>query len=143
MRVDPSPTYRKVKCLVCRICENGRVLFITYAKSNIVMTYQTTTTAPTFLSDTTRNKIERTPLSDVTITYGIIEELYTLCNRSRVAYGIATYADVENDATATIVASVHDISSDPNTVTELADICNRLKVPPHLLREVVEDFLEN
>ena len=119
------------------------ILSTAYAESKIDMIFQTTAKKTPFLTQNTWNKIEHAPMSDVSITYGIIEERYILTDRLRISYGIAAYADAETDANATIVASVHDISSDPNTVTELADICNRLKVPPHLLREVVEDFLEN
>ena len=107
------------------------------------MIFQTTAKVPTFLSKSTRNKLEHAPMSDVSITYGIIEERYTLNDRSRIAYGIAAYADAEIDATSTIVASIHDITSDLRNVTALVNICNRLKVPPQYLRDVVEDYLES
>lgn len=112
-------------------------------RSTIDMIFQTIAKVPTFLSKSTRNKLEHAPMSDVSITYGIIEERYTLNDRSRIAYGIAAYADVEIDATATIVASIHDITSDLCDVITLADICNRMNVPPQYLRDVVEDYLES
>lgn len=107
------------------------------------MIFQTTAKVPTFLSQVTRNKLEHAPMSDVSITYGIIEERYILNTYSRIAYGIAAYADAEIDATATIVASIHDITLDMYDVSALVDICNRLKVPPQYFRDVVEDYLES
>ena len=106
------------------------------------MIFQTTAKVPTFLSQATRNKLEHAPMSDVSITYGIIEERYTLNDRSRIAYGIAAYADAEIDATATIVTSIHDITADLCDATALAEVCNRLHIPPQYLRDIVEDYLE-
>ena len=112
-------------------------------RSTMTMIMQTTAKVPTFLSQTTRNKLEHAPMSDGSVNYGIIEERYILNNQSRTAYGIAAYADSEIDGTATVVSSVHDISSDLCEVTALADICNRLRIPPFCLRDVVEDYLDN
>ena len=47
-----------------------------------------------------------------TVTYGITEEKYTLGQQTRVSYGIAAYSNPETDGTATVIASVHDISDD-------------------------------
>ena len=46
------------------------------------------------------------------VTYGVTEEIYSLGASSRVSYGIAAYAYAEEDCTATIVAPVHDVTSD-------------------------------
>lgn len=45
-------------------------------------------------------------------TYGITEERYALEKDSRVSYGIAAYSDTDEDGTAMIIASVHDVTSD-------------------------------
>lgn len=75
------------------------------------------------------------------IRYGITEEVYSLGERSRLSYGIAAYT--EQDGTATIVASVRDITSDKAKITALVRSCNRLALSPLHLRDVIEDFLAN
>lgn len=77
------------------------------------------------------------------VTYGVTEEIYSLGAASRVSYGIAAYADVVEDGTATIVASVHDVTSDKQALCELVSICNRLELSSVHLMDVVEDFLTN
>lgn len=79
----------------------------------------------------------------MSITYGVTEEIYSLGHSSRTSYGIAAYADSEVDGTATIVASVHDITADKNTLAELVFLCNRLELSTIHLNDVVEDFLVN
>ena len=75
------------------------------------------------------------------VTYGVTEEIYSLGASSRVSYGIAAYADAEEDDTATIVASVHDITTDKQALDELVSLCNRLDLSTVHLMDVVEDFL--
>ena len=75
------------------------------------------------------------------ITYGITEEKYSVGNSSRVSYGIAAYAYADVDGTATVVASVHDVTQDKQKLSELVDVCNRLELSVCHLSEVVEDFL--
>ena len=75
------------------------------------------------------------------VIYGIIEERYILSNDARVSYGIAAFADAESDGTATIIASVHDISSDITCIINLVNDCNKALVSPVFLRNIVEDFL--
>ena len=77
----------------------------------------------------------------MTITYGITEEHYSLGEDSRTSYGIAAYADADTDGTAMIVASVHDITSDKQKLTELVLKCNRMELSVIHLYDVVEDFL--
>ena len=77
----------------------------------------------------------------INVTYGIIEERYSLGNDSRVSYGIAAYADAETDGTATIVSSVHDITPDIEKLSEFVRTCNRLKLSTVHLNDVVEDFI--
>lgn len=75
------------------------------------------------------------------VTYGMTEERYFLGADSRVSYGIVAYADAEEDGTATIVASVHDITADKQALSELVELCNRLGLSLMHLNDVVEDFL--
>jgi hypothetical protein len=78
----------------------------------------------------------------MTITYGITEEIYTLGEASRRSFGIAAYADAAEDNTATIVASVHDITSDRTKLEQLVTTCNRSHLSLVHLMDVVEDFLD-
>ena len=75
------------------------------------------------------------------VTYGLTEERYFHGADSRVSYGIVAYADAEEDGTATIVASVHDITADRRALSELVETCNRLGLSLLHLNDVVEDFL--
>lgn len=75
------------------------------------------------------------------ITYGLTEERYTLGNQTRVSCGIAAYADALIDGTATVVASVQDITNDKEKLTQVVDACNRLGLSVDHLMDVVEDFL--
>ena len=75
------------------------------------------------------------------ITYGVTEEIYSLGASSRTSYGIAAYADSEADGTATIVASVHDVTDNKQALVELVSLCNRLELSTIHLMDVVEDFL--
>lgn len=77
------------------------------------------------------------------IKYGITEEIYALGADRRVSYGIAAYANAEEDGTATIVASVHDITSDRQALAELVLSCNRSELSVIHLDDVIEDFLTN
>lgn len=79
----------------------------------------------------------------INVTYAIIEEKYTLGNESRVSYGISAYSDASENGTATIVASVHDITSNKESLTRLVDDCNRLKLSTVHLRDVVDDYLSD
>lgn len=75
------------------------------------------------------------------VTYGVIEEIYSLGNVSRISYGIAAYAAPAEDGIATIVASAHDVSANKQALAELVSLCNRLKLSTIHLNDVVEDFL--
>ena len=75
------------------------------------------------------------------ITYGVTEEIYSWGATSRVSYGIAAYADAEEDGTATIVAFAHDVTSNKQALAELVSLCNRLELSAIHLNDVVEDFL--
>ncbi len=77
------------------------------------------------------------------VIYGVIEEIYSLGTALRTSYGIAAYADSEEDGTATAVATIHDITTDEKALSELVSLCNRLELSTVHLNDVVEDFLEN
>lgn len=77
-----------------------------------------------------------------TITYGVVQELYSLNGNERISYGIVAYSDVENNGTATIVASVNDITDERTKLESLVYNCNHLSLPLENLYDVVEDFLE-
>lgn len=57
-----------------------------------------------------------------TVTYGVVAETYSLENQSRNAYGIVAYADANQDETATVVASAHDITDNRCRAEQLAAI---------------------
>ena len=75
------------------------------------------------------------------ITYAILEERYAFGDRTRISYGIVAYSNVYHDGSATIAASVHDITSNKESLARLVDNCNRLKLSTTHLHDVVEDFL--
>lgn len=77
----------------------------------------------------------------MTVTYGLTEEKYTLGHKTRISYGIAAYSNSETDGTATIIASIHDISEDKVKLLELVQNCNCLELSAIHLYNVIEDFL--
>ena len=76
----------------------------------------------------------------MTITYGMIEELYSIGEASRISYGIAAYVDETNDGTAEIAVAVHDITSDKPRLARLVASCNRLELSLSHMQDVIEDF---
>ena len=77
------------------------------------------------------------------VTYAVAEEKYVIGNESRISYGIVAYSNTEQEGTATIVASIRDITSDKNRLKKLVDDCNRLELSTVHLHDVVEDFLSD
>ena len=75
------------------------------------------------------------------ITYGVLKEFYSYKNATREAYGLVAYADAEIDGTATIVASVNDLSCDEIKLQELANKCNEGNLELVHFNDIVEDFL--
>jgi len=65
-------------------------------------------------------------------TYFLIADTYTLEEQSHIGYGIGCRADNSN---------FEDLTTDPVAVTNLISICNKLKLSPIHLADVVEDFL--
>ena len=76
------------------------------------------------------------------ITYGITKETYSLGKTTRVSYGVVAYADAGADGMATIIASVHDITSNRQSLFELVSLCNCLGLSTIHLMDIVEGFLE-
>lgn len=76
-----------------------------------------------------------------TITYGVVEERYMLSGQSRNAYGIVAYAYADEDGTATVVASAHDVTSDRDRIECLAEKCNRGNLALCHFDDIIEDFL--
>ena len=74
-------------------------------------------------------------------TYGMVTESYSLGNTSRVSYGIAVYAHADRDGTATVIVSVHDVSSEKEKVDDLVSLCNLHRLDPEQLCDVIDDFL--
>ena len=75
------------------------------------------------------------------ITYAVSEERYTSGDEVRISYGIVAYSNAAQDGSKTIVASVHDITSDKASLSKLVNDCNRLELSTVHLSDVVEDFL--
>ena len=77
------------------------------------------------------------------VTYTIIEEKYTFGNKCRITYGISACVNGSEADSFTVVASVHDITSNKEKIINLIDDCNRLKLSTIHLEDVVEDFLSD
>ncbi len=77
----------------------------------------------------------------INVTYAICEEKYVLGNESRISYGIVACSNADQDGTATIIASVHDITDDKERLSKLVDDCNELELSIAHLNDVVEDFI--
>lgn len=77
----------------------------------------------------------------IDVTYGIVEEKYTVGEVNRISYGIAGYANVSERDIADVVVCVHDVTSDKERLSELVLKCNELGLSQIHLRDVVEDFL--
>lgn len=75
------------------------------------------------------------------ITYGITKEVYYIGANSRTSYGIIACADNTDNDTATVIASVHDITADRDSLIEFIQLCNRLELSLIHLRDVICDFL--
>ena len=75
------------------------------------------------------------------ITYGIREEVYCLGKERRCAFGIVAYSDTEKDGTATVIASVGDVTEDRAALMELVKKCNEGRLDPIHLYDVTEGFI--
>ena len=75
------------------------------------------------------------------ITYGMVEERHSAFGLERVSYGIEAFFDLPHLDLGCIVASVHDLSADRLEIEDLVEMCNRLKVAPEHLDEIVADWM--
>ena len=75
------------------------------------------------------------------ITYGVVKEIYYYGQEAREAYGLVVYSDAEEDGTATIIASAHDLTDERDRVENLAERCNAEEVELIHFDDIVEDFL--
>lgn len=75
------------------------------------------------------------------VVYGLIAEDYRLGGERRISYGIAAYADAGEEKSAVVLRSVHDITGDGRALERLVRTCNRLRLSPCHLADIVEDFL--
>lgn len=75
------------------------------------------------------------------ITYGTIAETYSIGDTTHVSYGVAVYAYVDSDGAATVIASVHNVSTQKERIDELVFLCNRYHLAPEHLSDVIDDFL--
>jgi len=79
----------------------------------------------------------------MTVTYGIIEERYTLRGELRLSYGVAAYADVGQDSASAVLASAHDVSSDREKLSELIQKFNRSALSLIHFDDAIRDFLDS
>ena len=77
------------------------------------------------------------------ITYGIIKQEFCMGADTRISYGIVAYDNVDESGTAIVIASVSDITQDRQTLLKLVMQCNKLKLSPIHLNDVIADFLES
>ena len=73
------------------------------------------------------------------VKYGVVEEIYHCEDTERVSYGIVSYGT--GDDSSTLIASVHDVSTNVKKLTALVKKCNRLALSPEHLQDVVADFI--
>ncbi len=76
-----------------------------------------------------------------TYVYGIIHETYCYDSIERVSYGIVCYENAQIDGIVSVAATIHDITSDYDSLNRLVELCNRLSLSPLHLHDVVEDYL--
>lgn len=72
------------------------------------------------------------------ITYGIVKEIYIFNQMSRTSYGKVAYSCSEDEGTANIIASVHDVTSDRNSIEKLISLCNSLQLSAIHLDDIIK-----
>ena len=80
-------------------------------------------------------------VSCIGVTYGVVEEKYSIGESTRISYGISAYSDCDGDGEATVIASVHDVTPSREKAQEIAEKCNRAELSALHLQDVIEDFL--
>ncbi len=74
------------------------------------------------------------------VTYGLVDETYSYHGHTYISYGIVAYV-VEEPAFPTVVASVHNITSDREGLSRLVSLCNQQELSLAHLDDVIDDFL--
>ena len=77
------------------------------------------------------------------ITYAIIEEKYDHLNGYRVSYGIAMYSSVKKGKEASLVDSIHDITSDKKKLENSLLIAIACSFLVYILSMLLKIFLQN
>ena len=77
----------------------------------------------------------------MTVTYGIIKEVYTFQGERRVSYGVAAYADADLNGTSAVIASIHDITSDRESLSERIQKFNRSALSVLHFDDAITDLL--
>ncbi len=75
--------------------------------------------------------------------YGIIKQEYILHNYSRISYGIAVYANSEEEGTACVIYSVLDICNNYDKIKKFVNICNTFELSILHLDDAITDFLNS
>lgn len=71
--------------------------------------------------------------------YIVVQNIYEFCNFSQISFGIAYVVQDENSIV--VLQSISDIVSDRKHIEKLVDLCNKCKLDPVHMADVVEDFL--
>ena len=71
--------------------------------------------------------------------YIVVQNIYEFCNFSQISFGIAYVVQDENSIV--VLQSISDIVSDRKHIEKLVDLCNKCKLDPAHMADVVEDFL--
>lgn len=77
----------------------------------------------------------------MSVTYGIIEETYTVGNCKRTSYGIAAFSDVATNGASCIVFSARDLCSRREPLEDLVFKINRVQLSEIHYEDIVNDFL--
>ena len=71
--------------------------------------------------------------------YIVVQNIHEFCNYSQISFGMAY---VEQDEFSNVVLqSISNITSDRKHIENLVDLCNKCKLDPVHMADVVEDFL--
>ena len=75
------------------------------------------------------------------LTYEVIEEKNSF-GLGITSYGIACYAENEDEGTTAMVASIKDITFDKTAISSLVNQCNISQLSLIHLNEIIDDFLD-
>ena len=78
---------------------------------------------------------------DMNTAYGVVTEIYGLEGETRCPAEITAYANADADGTASIVASVMDISSNETQVKAFVGRCDPERLPVCSFQNKANDFL--